>query len=233
VTLAPWQELLASFEPACRTVGLDLVHPFAVADYNARVDQADRLDCFERPRGLGLLVGNTRALWPVFSQAYRQDPLLRGSTDPLDSYVSSRVERAIASATTLPHCSYFSHVTSPRALPIQRLADAVGFACLSPSHLAIHPLHGPWFSLRAVVLVDVDGPTATAAEPARPCAGCAEPCRRALQHALAASGATLDKRSIAAHAAEWIAVRDACPVGQASRYGEKQLSYHYGSSHTP
>jgi hypothetical protein len=25
----------------------------------------------------------------------------------------------------------------------------------------------------------------------------------------------------------WVAVRDACPVGRASRYGDEQIRYHY------
>lgn len=233
VSVAPWQELLSSFRLACRKSGLDLVHAFTTADYNPHVAQAERLHCFERPRALGLLVGNTRALWPVFRRACGQDELLAGSSDPLDLYVVSSVERAIAGATELAHRSYFSHVTTPRPLPIQRLADLVGFAAISPSHLAIHAQHGPWIGLRAVVIVDVDGPSAAAPEAARPCRTCAEPCVQALQRALAASGASLDRRSIAAHADDWIAVRDACPVGRASRYESEQLRYHYGLARAP
>lgn len=233
VSAAPWQELASSFELACRKTGLDLVHPFTAADYNPHVAQAERLHCFERPRALGMLIGNTRALWPAFQRACRQDALLASSSDPLDLFVVSSVERAITSVTKLPYRSYFSHVTTPRPLPIQRLADLVGFAALAPSHLAIHAQHGPWFALRAVVVVDLDGPVTVAPEPARPCHTCTEPCVQALQRALAASGSELDRRSIAAHAADWIAVRDACPVGRASRYGEAQLRYHYGVDRAP
>jgi hypothetical protein len=33
--------------------------------------------------------------------------------------------------------------------------------------------------------------------------------------------------SISEHAAAWIAVRDACPVGREGRYSDAQLEYHY------
>jgi cyanocobalamin reductase (cyanide-eliminating) / alkylcobalamin dealkylase len=233
VSAAPWEELISSFAVACRKFGLDLVHGFAAADYNEHVAHADRLDCFDRPRALGLLVGNTGALWPAFTRACREDSLLASSEDPLDLFVVSSIERAIASATQLAHRSYFAHVTTPRPLPIQRLADLVGLAALSPSHLAIHAQHGPWFALRAAITVDIDGPSTPAPEPARPCRACAEPCVQALQRALAASGTSLDRRSISAHAADWIAVRDACPVGQSSRYSDAQLRYHYGVDRAP
>jgi methylmalonic aciduria homocystinuria type C protein len=92
--------------------------------------------------------------------------------------------------------------------------------------LAIHPQHGPWFALRAVASIDVACPPLPT-EVERPCAGCSAPCVPALQRALSASGAPLDSSAVSRHAREWIAVRDACPVGRASRYGLAQLAFHY------
>jgi methylmalonic aciduria homocystinuria type C protein len=228
VTQPTWSELTARFEVECRSAGLDLLHPFAVPDYNAHVTAEQQLHHFGRARALGLLVGNTRALWPLFSEARAASPELRLSEHPLDGYVMASIARAAACLGDRAHISYFSHVTKPRALPIQRLAELTGFAALSPSHLAIHSLHGPWFALRAVVVVDIEGPSQRASAPPQPCQGCSAPCVAALDRARAASGPVLDGSSIARHAAEWIAVRDACPVGRASRYGEDQLRYHYG-----
>jgi methylmalonic aciduria homocystinuria type C protein len=228
VTQSTWSALAAPFQAACRSCGLDLVHPFATADYNAHVTEEERLDDFERPRALGLLIGNTRELWPHFKSAREQQAGLALHKNPLDHYVMSTIERAVPALMSRRHVSYFAHVTQPRALPIQRLAELVGFAALSPSHLAIHELHGPWCALRAVVVVDVEGPSQAPPKPARPCQSCPAPCVSALDRARAASGPQLDGKSIARHAPEWIAVRDVCPVGQASRYGDEQLRYHYG-----
>jgi hypothetical protein len=228
VNRPPWSELAAHFEAECRRSGLDLLHPFAVADYNAQVSEEQRLHDFGRPRALGLLVGNTRALWPYFAEARTRDHELRLAAHPLDRYVVASVARAASALSGRPQVSYFSHVTQPRALPIQRLAELTGFAALSPSHLAIHERHGPWFALRAVVVVDIEGPSQSPSAPARPCQGCPAPCVVAFEQARAASGPVLDASSVARHAAQWIAVRDACPVGRASRYGEEQLRYHYG-----
>jgi hypothetical protein len=228
VSQPPWSELAALFEAECRRSGLDLLHPFAVADYNAHVSEEQRLQDFGRPRALGLLVGNTRALWPYFDEARSKDPELRLAAHPLDRYVSASIAHAASALRGRRQISYFSHVTLPRPLPIQRLAELTGFAALSPSHLAIHELHGPWLALRAVVVVDIEGPSQSPGAPPRPCQGCPAPCVAALERARAASGPVLDASSIARHAADWIAVRDACPVGGASRYGEDQLRYHYG-----
>jgi methylmalonic aciduria homocystinuria type C protein len=77
-----------------------------------------------------------------------------------------------------------------------------------------------------VLIVDIDGPQSAPPDPVRTCLGCTAPCLAPFERALAAS-APLSDSSIAEHAADWIAVRDACPVGRDFRYGEDQLAYHY------
>lgn len=225
-----WQLISTRVAKAAARAGLDLVQPFSVARYNQSAPAAEQLDDFGRPGphgALGILLGNTRRLWPAFVEACGQDEALANSEQPLDSYVLTRLPTILAEATALRTRVVFAHVTSPRAFPIQRLAERVGLAALSPSHLAIHPLHGPWLALRAVAVVDVSGPETAPIPVARPCSGCSAPCVPALKHALLVSGEPLSSAAIAQHAAAWIAVRDACPVGQGSRYGEAQLAYHY------
>lgn len=235
----PWQALSERLSSAITSHGLDLVHPFALDQYNAAVASHERLADFGKAKRLGILIGNTRALWSPLRNALRHEPALLADANPLDAYVESRLAAAVA-ALGQPAQLHFAHVTQPHALPIQRLAALTGFACLSPSQLAIHRLHGPWFALRAVVVVDVSGPPwpneplgalpGEAAAQRAPCLGCSQPCMPALAHALRVSAPPLDTAAIAEHAAEWIAVRDACPVGQASRYSTEQLRYHYTKS---
>ena len=222
-----WQEIAERFASACAEAGLDLVHAFEVARYNAVAPPSHQLEDFGATSRLGILVGNTRKLWPVFVRAVESDEVLRGSESPLDDYVTATLTRVVAQATSHRHQIVFAHVTEPRAFPIQRLAESVGFAALSPSHLAIHPLHGPWLGLRAIVVFDLPGPETALPEPERPCRGCGAPCVLALERAVAASGTPLTSSAIADHASDWIAVRDACPVGKGARYSDAQLAYHY------
>jgi methylmalonic aciduria homocystinuria type C protein len=223
-----WQSLSANVAAAAAEAGFDLVQPFGVAHYNEGAALAEQLEDFGQPNALGLLFANTRLLWPAFTLAYAEDATVAGAAQPLDTYVVARLNAVIANATGLRRQLVFSHVTQPRAFPMQRLAERVGLAALSPSHLAIHPLHGPWLALRAVAVIDVAGPAAAPAPPERPCQGCSAPCLPALAHALSVSGAPLSSAAVVAQAAAWIAVRDACPVGQSYRYGQNQLAYHYG-----
>jgi len=227
VSVPAWPSITKRFAVAAAQAGLDIVQPFNVGHYNADASDSERLDDCGRADALGILIGNTRQLWPVFTRAYASDAALQSSSHPLDGYVVTRLT-ALLSATTHARAQLvFSHVTTPRAFPIQRLAERVGLAAVSPSHLAIHPVHGPWLALRAVAVIDVPGPPVATTALATPCLGCSAPCLPALERALVASGTPLSSAAVAAHADAWIAVRDACPVGGDSRYGKAQLAYHY------
>lgn len=222
-----WQGLAEQFASGSAEAGLDLTHAFNVRQYNFQACENERLFDFERPDALGILIGNTRKLWPIFMQALREDSSLQAEPHPLDTYVTARLRSLATGVFGRSSQLVFSHATVPKAFPIQRLAEAVNFAALSPSHLSIHPQYGPWIALRAVVVVDVEGPPLAPLELSRPCRGCSAPCVPALNRALSVSTTPISAASIAEHAHDWIAVRDACPVGRDFRYGQEQLTYHY------
>lgn len=178
-----------------RDAGYDLVHELDLATTGLAT-------------GRGLLIANTRALWPVFLAARRADPVLRASADPLDLYTAQTIARAFPGADV-----WFAH--RPYAgsyLPFQRIAVAAGLGALAPTQLVIHPVYGPWFGLRAIVALPGD-PVVSPALPAYRCTG---GCEALLTIALQRE----DWRA-------WLAVRDACCVGREHRYDENQLAYHY------
>jgi cyanocobalamin reductase (cyanide-eliminating) / alkylcobalamin dealkylase len=232
VTRGAWQEAVERVTAGSQTAGLDLVHPFAVGWFNERVSEAERLDDFNSPGSLGILIGNSRELWPPFTRRLETHPELGRTAHPLDRHVEQTAASLLAELEPIRARAYFAHVTRPRAVPMQRLAEAVGFAGLGPVQLSIHPRIGPWFALRAVLVVDILGPQGGPPALERPCQGCSQPCVAPFQRALA-SAAELTARSVAEHAEKWIAVRDACPIGRDFRYGEDQLAYHYHLMRAP
>jgi methylmalonic aciduria homocystinuria type C protein len=186
--------------PALADAGLDLVHAFDTAQV-AREPGVAMLD--DPARRLGLLIGNTRALWPRFLAARRDED------DPLDRYVERAFERAFPGERVwLAHRVY-----DGAFVPMQRLAQAVGLAHLAPTHLSIHPTYGPWFALRGVVALAGAPVERTPITP--PCR-CARACTSALERAMSSKDP-----------ASWIAVRDACPIGREHRYSDDQVHYHY------
>ena len=182
--------------------GFDIAHAF---DPERVASLAPMLTAKRR----ALLVGNTRALWEPFMAAIRSDRELAESSDPLESYVEASVERAFPGAPI-----WFSHRRYAGAfLPFQRIAVATGLGVLAPTQLVIHPIYGPWFALRAIVLVNGEPPPLS--EPFTiPC--CNGDCAARLDVAVGSG----DWRA-------WLAVRDACNVGREYRYSDEQITYHY------
>ena len=219
--------LVQAIATSCAAAGLDLHATCAAEDYQREVEPGYRLPDHGRARALVIVIGNTRALWPIV-RAARAAGALPGP-DPVDRHVEATVAAAVTAALAahapgLAVESRFSPEPPPRRVAMQRLAAVAGLAWLSPSHLSVHPVYGPWIGLRAAIVVDVDGPPPRPAM-ARPC-DCATGCAPHLAAALAA-GVPRGAAELRPRWRAWLAVRDACPVGRDHRYDLAQLRYHY------
>lgn len=160
---------------------------------------------------LGLLVGNTRALWPRFVAALAA-PALAADPHPLERYTEETIDAAFPGARI-----YYGHRRYGGAfLPLQHLAVLTGLGALAPGHLVVHPVYGPWFALRAVIVVP-GTPPPLPPPLAQPCR-CGSACAEALATARAAAGPGVWRA--------WLAVRDACTLRD-HRYDEDQIRYHY------
>jgi methylmalonic aciduria homocystinuria type C protein len=219
------EKLVDNMTARLRARGLDLVQAFDVARYNGLVADHESLvplAQFGRPGALALLVGNTKALWPHFTGAFRVSADLQACDDPLDVWVESVVGECLGDISH--ECAvHFSHDTGGDLISMLHVAEVSGLATRGPAHLGVHGVHGPWFGLRAVIVVDAEPLGGLVSEPPSPCKGCAEPCTGALEIALETSGAD----AIASAWQAWVNVRDVCPLGKASRYSEGQIRYHY------
>ncbi len=208
-------------------VGFDITHAFDAALYNSRISEhatLQPLPLFARHGALGILVANTRHLWPLFLRSYSERPELQAADDPLDSYVVDCIERCLQ---TIPNRKEvrFSHERGHGLVSMLQLSEASGFANVGPAHLAVHTEYGPWFAMRAVIVVDAPAPGASPTAP-DPCRECSAPCREALSHATAGH-ATTAEQDLRSSWRQWLAVRDACPLGQGHRYSDDQNRYHY------
>jgi methylmalonic aciduria homocystinuria type C protein len=191
---------------AIAEAGFDVAHAFD-AHALAAVPGWERLA--DGPR-TGILVGNTRTLWPRFTAAVAADAALAADPNKLERYTERTLGGAFPGALI-----YYSHRRYGRGfLPFQKLAVALGVGAIAPIGLVVHPEYGPWFALRAVVLVDREPPAAVAAPIALPCT-CGAACGEALDRA---------QREMTWQA--WLGVRDACSL-RACRYSDEQIRYHY------
>lgn len=184
--------------------GFDIAHSFDTA----AVAREPGLGVLAGGDRLGILIGNTRALWPRFTDAMR-DPELAAEHEPLDRYTERWIDAAFPGARI-----YYGHRRYGGAfVPLQHLAVATGLGALAPSRLVIHPIYGPWFALRAAVVIAGEPPPARSPI-AQPCR-CGESCTAALARARRST----DWR-------DWVALRDACSL-RAWRYSDDQVRFHY------
>jgi len=218
---------LGTFTAHCLEAGLDVVHPFALDAFNGTAPEQERLPDFGR-HALAVVVGNTRFFWDRFLDTLESEPERHADSDPLDRYVEERV-RGACESLPIRATAFWAHVTHPRVVPIQRIAQVAGLASLAPSHFSIHPVYGPWLALRAIVVFDVDGPTELPTVRAGPCAHCSEPCMPPLRDALAHAERDSVPLALAIRNdwRAWARVRQVCPVGQAEKYSDAQTEYHY------
>jgi methylmalonic aciduria homocystinuria type C protein len=187
--------------------GFDIAHAFDAA----AAAREPGLELLAGGARLGLLIGNTRALWPPFSAALAT-PELAAERDPLERYTERTIDAAFVTSPGGARVLYGHRRYAGAFLPLQRLAVATGLGALAPTQLVIHPTYGPWFALRAVVLVDGAGPArAPIASPCR----CDASCLDAFAHA---------QRS--ANWRDWLAVRERCSL-QSWRYSDEQIRFHY------
>lgn len=227
--------------------GFDLVTHTTVAAYHRVLglrgdDGAFRLPDFpshrtlvanpdgSRPSRAVFLIGNTRAAWAHFMGALDAQPARRNDPHPFDRWTSEVLTRVVV-AVIGPHYGFdvrFAFEGGVRAFSALHLAEATGLAYRGPAGLAVNPLLGPWFALRAAIVIDTAGSEAPTPDPV--CLRCVgQPCVTALNHAMSDTArAEVDHGIIRERWRDWLAVRDACPEGTSLRYSDAQIRWHYG-----
>src|SRR4051812_7089970 len=90
-----WQRVTARIREACAPHGLDLVQPFAQPWYDQNVPAECALPDIGRANALGVLIGNTRAIWAPFVAHLRAHPAAIDAPDPLDAYVVATIRTAM------------------------------------------------------------------------------------------------------------------------------------------
>lgn len=158
-----------------------------------------------------------------------------GERDPLDRYTARSIAATVAGA--LAGAAVRFAIAHPfdqaPVIPFQRLGRAAGLGGPGPLALQIHPVFGPWWAYRALIVVDRPLPPAGA--PGDGCAGCAAPCvaacpGRAVSRAGFQVGACHAHRTAADECRLSCPARLACIRGPEHRYSDQQLAFHMRAS---
>jgi hypothetical protein len=195
--------------------GIELVASCGVAAYDAEAPAGLRsAELMRGARGVVVAASAGTRLWRRFCEHMDADRSRWAQEHPYDAFIGAtlaRADEALARAG-VRFRRFDAAFHAPVRLSFIALARLVGLGAPGPFMLAIHPEHGPWWALRGAWLVDaeVDPPLALAPR----CAGCDAPCVGGWQNAGGIAHATPE-------------VRARCVVGQASRYDDDQIAYHY------
>jgi epoxyqueuosine reductase len=120
-----------------------------------------------------------------------------------------------------------------------KLAEAGGLGTPSRLGLLLHPIYGPWFAIRGLLLSERPLPPVRhdlepAHAPFDPCTGCEAPCESACPgNAVGADRFSGEDCSMArkrlAACSESCAARLACPIGSEHRYAADAVAHHMRS----
>ena len=200
--------------------GIGLLASCPIEAYDAAAPEAVR-SAVLMPGARGVIVSASAgpALWRAFREHMRKDERSWEEPHPYDAFVASLLGRGDArlAAEGIAYRRFDAAFHATPRLDFLALSRLVGLGSPGPFRLHIHETHGPWWALRGawLVVAEVDAPLA----PTPPCAGCPAPCVGGWPRAGDIPLATPQ-------------VRERCVVGQASRYDDDQIAYHYDRAAT-
>ena len=200
--------------------GVELVGSCGIGAYDAAAPEVLR-SAVLLPGARGVVVAGSAGpqLWRLFRAAAEADATRWDAPHPYDAFVASLLARADAALDRagVRFRRFDAAFDATPRLDFVALARLAGLGKPGPFLLAINPTHGAWWALRGAWLVDaeVDPPASVRS----PCEGCPAPCVGGWENAGGIVRATPE-------------VRGRCVVGQASRYDDDQIAYHYDRAAT-
>jgi hypothetical protein len=232
-------EVLQALERTLGPWGLNVLLPLAPAQFDAACapvgPSAPRLADLLRAAAGAVVIGSGGRVF--FDRFSAETPEAKdGAPHPLDRFTRRVVTEAVGAALAplaVSHALYFPFAGAAPLIPFQRLGRAAGLGAPSPLGLQTHPVFGPWWAYRALIVVDTQLPEA--APLGDGCAGCSAPC----VDACPASAVARDGFRIAACHARRLsaqpcrlscAARIACIRGPEHRYRDEQLAFHMAAS---
>ena len=154
--------------------GLDLRGALSPSAYDALVPPAWRCAALLPGARSALVVASGgRALWRAASESGAD------GSDPLDLHTARALEACVAEVTASGRnaLALFAYERRGGAYAdFVALGHAAGLGAPSRLGLLVHPIYGPWLSLRALLLSEVAWPESAPLREIDPCTACPAPC---------------------------------------------------------
>lgn len=135
---------LCNFE-SLASKGFDLVQFFNTSVYNDWIENAGQKLIPIQSESAACLVGASKLFWPIFKSNI---PM---SNNPVDDYCSKEIPKHFKRVSDI----YFPTETGGRLVHFCKVAELSGLAYFNQeAFLCIHPVVGPWFAMRAILVFD-------------------------------------------------------------------------------
>lgn len=174
----------------------------------------------------------------ALGEASRAAPEAALARDPLDAFVVRVVGEAacaVAARGALARAAFAFETRGGRYADYVALGREAGLGAPSRLGLLVHPVYGPWLSLRALLLVDAPLAATPVPDGFAPCEECPAPCASACpggavggrRFDVAACGAT---RARTPGCRQRCDARHACVLGRAHAYAASVEAHHMDAS---
>ena len=241
-----------TLESRLDAAGLNLRGALDVARYDALVPSAWRSPALGFPAHSALVIASGgRALWEAFSRSPEWTGLpdaghadtghpegLDALDDPLDAYTRRVLDEIVEGLVgegdeSVALLAFERH--GDEFADFVALGREVGLGAPSRLGLLVHPVYGPWLSIRAVLLSTRRWPLAEPLAGFDPCPSCPAPCADACPvRAPTPAGfdlqACVANRRVHSPCALDCAARRACVLGPEHAYLPEALAHHMGRS---
>ncbi|KAK3287394.1 hypothetical protein CYMTET_5105 [Cymbomonas tetramitiformis] len=151
----------------------------------------------------------------------------------------SAVCRDVLDGLDVAYSVYWSCASADEGIvAMQRVAEVSGVAHLCPAtHLCLHPVYGAWWSLRAVVVVDIPCDDLCMERPSVMPSPLSALERERAENLLAEAlspptskqpeNGSADNKVQEHPSLAWIRLRDVVTAGREYRFSDDQIAYHY------
>jgi len=217
--------------------GFNLTLAIEAFKYSSANSDANKLDpLFPNARSIILVGFGGKQFWSIFQDYLRNNPDFKANNvDLIDSYSVLKFNEAkqILESNKISFDAAYPFGEDTLRLNFLKLGELGGAGVPSLLGILLHPVYGPWISLRGALITDMeldqyDLPLSDFS----PCPSCNKPCIAACPvSTISESGwdweSCMRYRISDETCSHSCASRRACPYGKDEQYSELQLHYHH------
>jgi len=219
------------------TIGFNLTLSVNPELYSADLGSSKKLgSIFADAKSIILIGFGGKGFWDIFQKYLRDNPGFKtNNVDLIDNYSVLKLKEAanILDANQVAYKILYPFGEDALDLNFLRLGELGGAGVPSLLGILLHPVYGPWISLRGAIITDMEfkeyGENLSSFSP---CPTCDKPCISACPvNTISESGwdweSCMKFRISDETCAKSCASRRACPYGEEEQYSEDQLQYHH------